>query len=553
MPEADPAAPDARSRRDLRRDLAWILLAGLAVCGPRLCAKSLWSPDEARYAEVAREMRVSGDLLVPRVYGEPETSYPPLYYWLIVLFSLPAGRVTALTATLPSFVAALGLGLTTYGIGRVLWDRRSGFLSALILTSFAGFVGPAILCRADMTLALFESAALFLFIRWYRVRETATFPLAFYVAVAAGTLAKGPQAVVIVAGIVLLFLAVRHDLRLASRLRLGPGLALLLALTLPWFVWARLKTGQDYLLGESLSGFAGTLVPGGHGRRSALIYIGVIAARAFPWILFLPPALIVLRREERAGGSKGTVAFLASWILAVFVFYSLAASKRHYYVTAVYPALALVLGRFWSLGPEGWRACPLAMKTSLAGLGLLAAVSELYLDFGAGRIGSFEMAPFAPGLHVLHGTLLLIAALGLVLTIRGSRETLLLPGIGLLVAAGQLGAMLLYEIPQQRRDEEDGRRFVDTLRRRILPGEHVYLFREDVPSVPLHLDQDCRILRDPEEVRAKVDAGEPFVVGVKEWRLPEISAVPRPLKVAFRESIPAGGAVLIFLRPDRGR
>ena len=63
-------------------------------------------------------------------------------------------------------------------------------------------------------------------------------------------------------------------------------------------------------------------------------------------------------------------------------------------------------GRFWSLGPEGWRACPLAMKTSLAGLGLLAAVSELYLDFGAGRIGSFEMAPFAPGLHVLHGTLL---------------------------------------------------------------------------------------------------------------------------------------------------
>lgn len=553
MPDVDPPPLDASVPRILIRDLLLILLLGLAVCGPRLGAKSLWSPDEARYAEVAREMRVSGDLLLPRVYGEPEASYPPLYYWLILLFSLPAGHVSATSATLPSLAAALGLAFATYGIGRVLWDRRSALVSALILSSMAGFVGPAVLCRADMTLAFFEVAALFLFLRWYRDRETATFPLLFYVAVAAGTLAKGPQAVVVVAGILLVFLAVQRQLRLASRLRLAPGLAILLALTLPWYAWAWAKSGQDYLLGESLSGFAGTWVTGGHGRRSALTYLGVIFARSFPWIVFLPVALIVLWREEAAGRPKGTVAVLVSWLGVVFVFFTLAASKRHYYVTAVYPALALVLGRFFSLGPPGWRPCSLAMKLSLGALGLVAVLSELTLDVGAARIGSLEMAPFRVGLRILHGAAFLTAAGCLVLAIRGSHEPGILPLIGLLVALGHLGAMLLYEIPQNRRDEEDGRRFVEELRGRLPRGGRLYLFREDIPSLPLQLGQDCRILRDPEELREKVDAGESFVIGVKEWRLPEIMAVPRPFTRVFRGSIPAGGAVLILLRPDRGR
>src|SRR5581483_10473322 len=194
------------------RDLALIVLAAAFVCGPRLWAKTLWSPDEARYAEASREMRASGDFLVPRVYGEPETSYPPLYYWLVALFSLPAGRVTAAAATLPSFAAGLGVALLTYATGRLLWDRRSALLSALILISTAGFVGPAILCRADMTMAFFELGALFLFLRWYRDRESARFPPAFYVSLAAATLAKGPQALLVVGGIVLAFLAARREL-----------------------------------------------------------------------------------------------------------------------------------------------------------------------------------------------------------------------------------------------------------------------------------------------------------------------------------------------------
>ena len=250
MPQVDPPLTLEKRRNDVLRDGAMIVLAGLLLCAPRLWAKSLWSPDQARYAEVAREMLVSGDYLVPRVYGKPETSYPPLYYWLIALFSLAPGRVCATSATLPSLSAALGVSLLTYGIGRVLWNRRAALYSALILTLMAGFVGAAILSRADMTLALLEVAALFLFIRWYRNEESRPFPLAFYGALAGATLAKGPQAPLVVGGIVLVFLGIRRELSLLRRLRLLPGLLVFLALTLPWYAWAWGATRQDYFLGE---------------------------------------------------------------------------------------------------------------------------------------------------------------------------------------------------------------------------------------------------------------------------------------------------------------
>src|SRR5579862_3120654 len=417
MTEADVPTSPGRSPKEFLRDASLILLAGLLLGAPRLWAKSLWSPDEARYAEVAREMSVTGNYLIPRVYGEPETSYPPLYYWLIALSSLPPGRVSALSATLPSLLAALGVGLLTYGIGRTLWDRRSAFLSALVLMPMAGFVGPAILCRGDMTMVLLEVAALLFFTRWYRDRDSGAFPLAFYVALAGAVLVKGPQAVLIVGGIVLVFLGVRGELGLVRRLRLLPGLAVFLVLTLPWFVWAWRTTRQDFLLGESLSGFAGTLVPGGHSRRSWWTYLGVIAVRAFPWILFLPSALALIWRDERAGSiprrPDGALAFLGSWIAVVLVFYTLAAAKRYYYVTAVYPAVALAVGRFWARGAGPGTVPASFLRLPLVALALLALGSELYLDLGPSRIGSFDLTSPRWGYHCLPVAALIAAAAGL--------------------------------------------------------------------------------------------------------------------------------------------
>ncbi len=60
----------------------------------RMGARDLWTPDEPRYAQVAREMLETGEWLVPHLNGIVYTEKPPLYFWLIALASKPFGDLS---------------------------------------------------------------------------------------------------------------------------------------------------------------------------------------------------------------------------------------------------------------------------------------------------------------------------------------------------------------------------------------------------------------------------------------------------------------------------
>ena len=71
----------------LRRDLAALALLGALLFLLGLGRRDLWNPDEARYAEVAREMRASGFWAVPHLNGGIYREKPPLFFWSIAAFS----------------------------------------------------------------------------------------------------------------------------------------------------------------------------------------------------------------------------------------------------------------------------------------------------------------------------------------------------------------------------------------------------------------------------------------------------------------------------------
>src|SRR5215467_10832718 len=58
----------------------YALLAALLYL-PGLGRPALWEPDEGRYAEIAREMVVSGDYVTPRDNLVRYFEKPPLVYW----------------------------------------------------------------------------------------------------------------------------------------------------------------------------------------------------------------------------------------------------------------------------------------------------------------------------------------------------------------------------------------------------------------------------------------------------------------------------------------
>src|SRR5215475_14326056 len=66
----------------------------------------LWEPDEARYAEIAREMLALHDFIVPHLNYVPYVEKPPMLYWLTAASMLAFG-INEFAARLPGALAAM--------------------------------------------------------------------------------------------------------------------------------------------------------------------------------------------------------------------------------------------------------------------------------------------------------------------------------------------------------------------------------------------------------------------------------------------------------------
>jgi 4-amino-4-deoxy-L-arabinose transferase-like glycosyltransferase len=94
----------------------------------------LLNPDEGRYAEVASEMLVTGDYLVPRLHGTPRWSKPPGTYWCAAL-SMKAFGFTPFAARLPSAIFGAIAVFSLYKLVAEAFDRRTGLYAAVVFAS----------------------------------------------------------------------------------------------------------------------------------------------------------------------------------------------------------------------------------------------------------------------------------------------------------------------------------------------------------------------------------------------------------------------------------
>lgn len=101
--------------------------------------------EEPRRALIARSMMETGNYLVPMLLNEIYTAKPPLYNWLIVAFSLPAGEVTEYTSRLPSVVFLFFTAML------IVWGMRH-YLSvpARVFLGFAILLTPELMAKAHI-------------------------------------------------------------------------------------------------------------------------------------------------------------------------------------------------------------------------------------------------------------------------------------------------------------------------------------------------------------------------------------------------------------------
>ncbi len=305
----------------------------------------LQEPQEARYAEIPRQMLAEGSWVVPVLHGQPYTDKPPLFYWLVMLTYRLFGVHDWAARLVPGACGVLTV-LLAYAWGRRTLGGRAAFLGALVLCLSARFVylGRQLTPDAPLTACLVAAlAAAHLAVRGPVPRRG--WWLASALACGLGLLTKGPVALALVVPPVFAYATL--DPR-AARPRLRGWLIYLIVaggVAAPWYAaMARAVPGfaGDFFWHHHVERF---LTPFDH-QEPLWYYLPGLLLGMLPWSLLLPGLARFLSRHSSRQATRRPAAlgfFLLASLWGV-LFFSASGCKRPAYVLPAVPALALALG-----------------------------------------------------------------------------------------------------------------------------------------------------------------------------------------------------------------
>ena len=323
--------------------LLLVLLYGLLWFGT-LNYRHLIPSDEGRYAEMAREMLVTGDWITPRYNGYKYFEKPPLQIWATAAafqaFGIGDWQARLWTA-LTGFLTILCIGFT----GARIYNARAGWLGALVLASSPMWVIAGHFNSLDMGLSAFLVAALcsLLFAQSSENKTLSrNWMWACWACMALATLSKGVIGIAIPAMVFVVYSISAWDWKIWKRLYLISGIALYLAITAPWFALVA-KRNPEFLefffIHEHLQRFT----QDDHSRTGPIYYfIPLLLIGFLPWIAQIPSSIAQAWRERRSYFSPSWL--LVCWFLVILGFFSISHSKLPGYIIPIFPALAMLVG-----------------------------------------------------------------------------------------------------------------------------------------------------------------------------------------------------------------
>ncbi|OGW89177.1 MAG: hypothetical protein A3G33_00625 [Omnitrophica bacterium RIFCSPLOWO2_12_FULL_44_17] len=321
----------------------------------------LYSSDEGRYGEIAREMWENKNFVIPTFNYSSYLDKPILAPFLTAL-SFSMFGINEISVRLVPILAAIFGILMTFLFTKIIFDRTIAHYAALLLLTTVGYVLVGRFGVIDMLMTFFLSGSMFCLMHAYFNRRTKYYLLA-YAFMGFAFLTKGMIGFVLPGLIFLAFLTWTKNLKEIGKMHLVWGVLIVAVIILPWFVAACLKESEFFdifIVKQQFTRF----LKGGFGRRKPFWFFApILIATSFPWSLFLPATLINSFRKENP--YQKAMKFLICWVGVIFIFFSLPKSKLPYYLLPASVPFAVLIAVFladWVHGKEASRLVSVVMK-----------------------------------------------------------------------------------------------------------------------------------------------------------------------------------------------
>jgi 4-amino-4-deoxy-L-arabinose transferase-like glycosyltransferase len=453
--------------------LPLLCVAAALALGWGLSGWRLLDPDEGRNAEVAREMALSHDYLVPHLDGLPYLDKPVVYFAAAALAMTALGPSEA-AARLPAYLSTLATLVLLVGFARRRWGRDAGWLAGLAFVTMPLVLAYARETIFDATLTFFITAAILAL-----VEER---PALAWAAMGLGAITKGPIALLLpLLAVVPWAIATGRSWR---RLVSLPALGAFAVTALPWFVAVSL-VHPDFphyvFVRETLQRVTTRTF---HRTAPFWYYLPIMLVGPFPWVV---PALARWRRwraawaARRSDPAASDAVLLASWALVPLVFLSLNQSKLPHYVLPLMPAVALAAARALAdAATTAWRWA----AGALAAMGILLLTLTRWMPAPL-SLTPAEKAAIPPTVLVL-GIVLLAAAALVASGARWGRPDLAAAGYAACVLAIPFaGARLLAAVG----DDRSSAAIVQATIGALAGGGNVIGVAAYPPSLPFYMRQ----------------------------------------------------------------
>lgn len=291
--------------------------------------------DEAWYADIARNLAMGGNPLIPIWNQEPFFDKPPLYIWLEALIFKLFG-VSEFAARIPSAISGIGVVVILYILTRVLFNKQTALISLLVLGSTIGFLYRARTGNLDVLLSFWLLLSILAFYKAYIDNSSRWF---MFMGLVGGLafLTKGLIAFMFPL-IATAFLLVKKDF---FRAKLGflYGITPAIVISLFW-IFVSYSTNGEVFMKHFFVNQTEKVAPNSmFWKYFTLDYLWFLKSGLkiwfIPFVFALPYTLYRWKKDERI--------ILVIYFLFILGILSFSENKSNWFILPFYPIIALMI------------------------------------------------------------------------------------------------------------------------------------------------------------------------------------------------------------------